>query len=356
VLLAVCLIARPADGASRGRRAGALLGGTVAGFAVLAGPFALAAPSAFVHQTLLDQISRVGSAVPASLRLAHLTGLIDLIGRNGGFALPGASTHSLFAMGAEASTRTVSVGWPAFAAALVAVAVIAAGYLTGWRGRTPLEWFALVTTVLAALAILRYPAFFYHYPDFPAPWLAITAGVAVGSLACLIRGSAPAAQLARRVIGAAVAVVILAVAASEALELSQAQVPATPAAVSQLVPSGSCLIADQVSFAIAADRFPAPSAGCPDVIDSLAVTLSLSGGVSPQGGAGRHPQVIVGWEKIFGQARYVWLQGGSSARIPWTLGGASSAPSPLSPWFAAHFQKIASFPGYGQSTLYVRDH
>ena len=348
VLLAVCLIARPPAGTSRGRRAGALLGGAVGGFAVLAGPFALADPSAFIHQTLLDQVTRAGSGVSMSLRLAHLTGLIDVLTRTGKFTVPGTTAHSLFAMGAEASTRTVTVGWPAFAAAAAVVAVIAAGYLTRVRQRTPLEWFALATAVLATAAVLCYSAFFYHYPDFPAPWLAIAAGSAVGSLACLVQGDAPRARTTRRVVGAVVAVAILAVAAAEARELEPANVPASPASASVLVPKGSCLVADQVSFAIAANRFAAPSPGCPDVIDSLATTLALSGGVSPQGGAGLDPRVVAGWEAIFGKARYVWLQGGSGGRIPWT-------PA-LQAWFAGHFRLLAAYPGYGASKLYVRDH
>jgi hypothetical protein len=219
--------------------------------------------------------------------------------------------------------------------------------LRGLRQRTPLEWFALVTAVLATAAIVGYSAFFYHYPDFPAPWLAITVGAAAASLACLIKGTAPRARLARRVLAGAVAVVILAVAGIEARELAPAHVPASPANVSALVPAGSCLVADQVSFAVAADRFAAPSPGCPDLIDSLAVTLKLSGGVSPQGGAGRAPKVVAGWEAIFGQAKYVWLSGGAPARIPWT-------PA-LQSWFSAHFRLLAAYPGYGASKLYIRD-
>jgi len=348
VLLAVCLIARPPAETSRVRRAGALVGGMAGGFAVLAGPFALADPSGFIRQTLLDQVSRVGSYTPISLRLAHLTGLIDVLGRNGKVAAPGTTTHSLFAMGAEASTHTVAVGWPAYAAAAVGVALIAAGYLTGLHQRTQLEWFALVTAVLATAAIMGYSAFFYHYPDFPAPWLAIAAGAGAASLACLIRGTAARARLARRVLAAAVTVVILAIAGIEARELAPARVPASPSNVSALVPAGSCLVADQVSFAIAANRFAAPSPDCPDLIDSLAATLALSGGVSPQGGAGRAPNVVAGWEAIFGQARYVWLSGGAAARIPWT-------PA-LRSWFASHFRLLADYPGYGASKLYVRDH
>ena len=348
VLLAACLIARPPAETSRAKRAGALAGGTVAGFAVLAGPFALADPSGFIRQTLLYQVSRAGSYVPISLRLAHLTGLIDVLGRGANLVAPGTTSHTLFSMGAEASTHTVAVGWPAYAAAAVGIALIAAGYLRGLRQRTTLEWFALVTAVLATAAIMGYSAFFYHYPDFPAPWLAITAGAAVASLACLIRGTASQARLARRVLAAAVAVIIVAVAGFEARELEPARVPASPANVSALVPAGSCLVADQVSFAIAANRFEAPGAGCPDLIDSLAVTLALSGGVSPQAGAGKMPEVVAGWEAIFGQARYVWLSGGAPARIPWT-------PA-LQSWFSAHFRLLAAYPGYGASKLYVRDH
>ena len=348
VLLAACLITRPPAETSRAKRAGALAGGAVGGFAVLAGPFALADPSGFIHQTLLYQVSRAGTSTAISSRLAYLTGLIDVLGRDGKVAAPGTTSHSLFALGAEASTHTAAVGWPAFAAAAVGIALIAAGYLRGLRQRTPLEWFALVTAVLATVAIMGYSAFFYHYPDFPAPWIAITAGAAVQSLACLIRGPAGRARLARRVLAAAVAVIIVAIAGIEARELYPAHAPASPANVSALVPAGSCLVADQVSFAIAANRFEAPGPGCPDLVDSLAATLALSGGVSPQGGAGRAPNVVAGWEEIFGHARYVWLSGGASQRIPWT-------PA-LQSWFSGHFRLLAAYPHYGASNLYVRDH
>jgi hypothetical protein len=345
VLLVCCLTVRPAPGASRARRAGALLGGIAAAFAVIAGPFALFAPSAFMHQTLLDQVSRVGSGTPVSLRLAHLTGLIDILGRNGRVVSSGAA-HSLFALGAEASTHLVAVGWPAFAAAALAVAVIAAGYLLPPGERSPLAWFALLTAVAATAAIMGYSAFFYHYPDFPGPWIAVSAGIAVGSLACLIHGTAPRAKTARRALAAVIAVVILMVAGVEAREVASVREPASPQAAAALIPAGSCLVADQVSFAIAAGRLAQPRAGCPDVIDSLATTLALSGGVSPQGGAGRQARVSAGWEAIFGQARYVWLSAGFQARIPWT-------PA-LQSWFGAHFRPSAAFSGYGDSKLYVR--
>jgi hypothetical protein len=328
------------------RRVAAVAGGTAAGFAVLAGPFFVAAPSAFVRQTLLEQISRVGQRTPLSLRLAHLTGLVDVLGRNGKIADSGNATYSLFALGAYASTHIVAVGWTAFAAAAVGVAVLAAGYLRAPRRRSPLEWYALATGVLASAAILSYSAFFYHYPDFPAPWLAVATGAAVGALAPA-GGAVVAADRVRRALVALVAVAVLAVAGLEVYELAPARVPGNPSAAVALIPKGSCLVADQVSFAIAAGEFAAPRPGCPDVIDSLAVTLALSGGVSPQGGAAKNPTVGAGWESIFGKAQYVWLSGGARQRIPWT--------SALQRWFHARFRVLVALPGYGNSKIYVRD-
>jgi alpha-1,2-mannosyltransferase len=347
VLLVICLVARPTAHATRVRRAVAVVGGSLAGFVVLTGPFALPDPSGFIHEALLDQVSRVGSGTPFSLRLAHLTGLIDVLGLNGKLIDPASGARSLFAIGAEGSTHFAYVGWPALAAAAVGIALIAAGYLTGLRRHSQLEWFALVTGIIATIAILGYSAFFYHYPDFPAPWLAIAVGAAVQSLVCLIRGTAQAARLARRVVAAAVAVVILAIALVEARELEPAHIEESPASASALVPAGSCLVADQISYSIAANRFPAPGNGCPDVIDALAVTLQLSGGVSPQPGVTPAPKVVAGWEAIFAKAQYVWLSGGSSSRIPWT-------PA-LQSWFSAHFRVIASYQGYGESHLYAKD-
>jgi len=347
VLLAVCLIARPPAGTSRARRAWAVVGGSVGGFAVLAGPFALVNPSAFLHQTLFDQISRTGPGTPYSLRFAHLTGLIDVLGIGGGFATPGTTRHSLFSMGAEASTHDVNVGWPVYVAVALGIIVIAAGYLTEVRKRTPFEWFALVTAVLASIAILGYSAFFYHYPDFPGPWLCIAVGTAIGSLACLIRGSAGRARLSRRVIGAVIAVVILAIGAGEARELSAARVAASPAGAAALIPKGSCLVADQVSFAIAADRFETPTGDCPDVIDSLAITLNLTDAAWSPGSKTPPPaKVVAAWEAIFGKADYLWLSNGFPARIPWT-------PA-MHAWFSAHFRLIAHYKGYGDSKLYTR--
>jgi len=303
---------------------------------------AWAAPAAFLRGTLLFQATRAGQPAPLALRLDHLTGLIDVLGGNGVALTRG--SYSLFQADATASMEPTATS-PALPIALAAAgaALILIPYLRAPRRRTHLEWYALGCAAGACAAILGYSAFFYHYPAFPAPWLAIIIGAAAGAI------PVPAAPRLRAlaVAGATVAcTAFAAVAVLEAIQLTGVAVAANPP-VARHVPPGACVVTDQVAMTIAVDRFTAATPGCPDVVDALAQTLTLSGGISPQGGAGRDPRVIAGWEAILGRAQYVWLSGGHANRIPWT--------SQLDAWFNARFHKIAVYHGYADSRLYERD-
>lgn len=342
VLLVFCLaapgtgdarVAGHAQGAQRARRAGGYVLGMVAGFVIPVLPFALTAPSAFVRSTLFDQAARAGTYVPASLRLAHITGLIDVINTKGHFTLH-AGTHSMFASGGAAATSTVSAGWLPYFAVLLGVAVLAIGYIWEPRRPSPLEWFALATAALAVIAVLSYSAFFYHYPDFAAPWLALAAGGAAGALARAFPGHIPVRNVA---IGA-VALVIIAVAAFQVREVSGLRAPDIYPDQA-FIPVGACVVTDETSLAIAANRFTAWRPGCPDVMDALAQTLVLGNGVSVQGGAAALPRVVAGWHSILARAQYVWLSPTNARRIPWT-------PA-LSIWFTTHFQRLTTHRGLG---------
>ena len=118
-------------------------------------------------------------------------------------------------------------------------------------------------------------------------------------------------------------------------------------AMAHLIPKGACVVTDEASLPIAADRFAGMPPGCPDIVDALAATLVLSNGVSVQGGADQMPEVVAAWKAWLGKADYVWLSPahGSKRRIPWT--------PELSAWFNATFSKLGSYKA-GTGQLYVR--
>jgi hypothetical protein len=346
LILALCLLTRE----RRAPRLRRYVPGLAAGFLLPVLPFLLSAPVAFWHSTITDQATRAGSAVPMAVRFAYLTGTIDILNSAGQVSFD-AGAHAMYAAGASAGVDVSSgVGWLPYTAAALFLALIAFGYRWQYRrrgsqpGRRPghLEWLALVTTVAASAAILGYSAFFYHYPDFPAPWAAIALG---SGAAPLVAGQAGRARL-RRVLTGAVAALIIAVAALQLRETDTSREPEAEN-MAHLIPVGSCVVTDEVSLAIAADRFTARPSGCPVIIDSLAETLVRSNGVSVQGGAGQIASVVAQWRTWLGEADYVWLSPGhnSSRRIPWT-------PA-LSMWFAETFTPVGSYSA-GTGQLYKR--
>jgi hypothetical protein len=212
------------------------------------------------------------------------------------------------------------------------------GYVRQGRRLTPLEWLSLATAVIAAIAVTAYSAFFYHYADFPAPWLALSLGGAAGALAGHRRWSKVAMQVFAVLI---VLVTIIQVREMYPLRRSGAQ------ALAAQIPPSACFVTDEVSISIAADRFANPPAGCPDIVDALAATLVLSNGVSVQGGAQNMPAVVAQWQTWLGKADYVLLSPGhaSQRRIPWTNG--------LWSWFNTQFVPDGTYsPATGQ--LYQR--
>ena len=340
VLLACCVAVRQ----DRARRVRDYLLGLAAGFVIPIAPFLAAAPLTFLRGTITDQAVRTGSSVPIGVRLATLTGLIDILDTKGGISL-NAGAHSMFAAGASAGLPGSSGGgWLPAAVTVALVAVSAAGYAWQSRRLSQLEWFSLVTTVLAAAAVLGYSAFFYHYADFLAPWLALTLGGAAGALAR--RPGRPGRPALRTVLPIVASAAILLVAALQIRETFPLQ-QSSGQAMAHKIPTGSCVVTDEASLTIAADRFADLPPGCPDIVDSLAATLVLSNGVSVQGGADHMPQVVAAWKAWLDRADYVWLSPGhgSARRIPWTPG--------LVAWFNATFAKLGAYRA-GTGQLYVR--
>jgi alpha-1,2-mannosyltransferase len=321
VLLVTCLITRK----QRPGRVRAYLAGLAAGFVVPIAPFVLAAPQTFVRSTLFEQASRVGTTVPLALRLAHVTGLIDLLNTSGRLAWA-ADGRSMF-LGVPFPGAAGAMGWLPYAAVAILAAAISVGYTWPQNPPSQLEWFVLAVAVIAAAAVFGYSAFFYHYSSFVAPWLALALGAGAARLADLTAVRLPLLVLATAV--------ILAAAVIDVHELAPLKVP-DGTRIGQLIPPGTCVVADEASDLISADRFNVPS-GCPDVIDSLATTLAFSNGISIQDGAGHLPAVVDGWQSILSHAQYVLLSPGSARRIP------------ASAWFQRDFRPVSAYQaGIGQ--------
>lgn len=332
VVLAV-IVALACRRAANWRRLAAYLIGLVAAFVIPLLPFVVSAPRVFYHSTIVYQAARVGTYTPLSLRLAHITGVIDLLDYAGRITLT-AGSQSVFGQAVDADTTPTTPHVLPFVAFGLLIVIVAAGYIAGRKTMRQADWFALATSVAALAAILGYSAFFYHYPAFPGPWLAIVAGVSLGTLA--ERAATAVPRLPVRPILAGVAAVVLAFAC--VLQLAEVSALATPkrsTEISGLIPPGACVVTDEVSLAIAANRFDTSEPGCPVMIDSLATTLVLTHGQSVQAGADHNKAAIAAWRALLLKARYVWLSPNHWRRIPFGYNSAQWA------WFTRHFRQIA---------------
>jgi hypothetical protein len=353
-VFALCLLAKP--GSLLLRRLRAYVPGLAVGFLLPVLPFLLSAPGAFLQGTISDQATRDGAAVPLAERLAYLTGTIDILNGQGQIS-PLAGPRSIYVSGPWNVDLSAGIGWLPLVAAALIVAVIAAGYAARLRAAQPLdrpshlEWAALATAVLAVAMVLGYSAFFYHYPDFPAPWLALSAGGAAAGLGSLVsrnertRRAAGLTRLRTRLLFA-VAAVVFCVGAFQSWEVHGMAQPVAENRA-HLIPKGACVVTDEVSLAIAADRFTQNPPGCPVILDALASTLVLGNGISVQGGADKLPRVVAQWKAWLAEADYVWLSpyNGSFRRIPWT-------PALLA-WFSEHFRPVGDYTN-GTGQIYKR--
>jgi alpha-1,2-mannosyltransferase len=279
---------------SRPRQAVRFVAGVAAGFLIPVLPFAALAPRRFFDSVIVGQLARAGARTPLAFRLQYLTGLA-------GWQPP----HLLL--------------WIAAVLIVAAVAgTAAAATATSGRLPSPLEWFAIVTTVAVIAAFLIPDAFYYHYSAFLAPFLAMAFALPAARLTGSLRWTAPPDRLQRRV--AAVAGLVILVLP---LALPGAQDSPTPTyaqalpAIERAIPSGACVVSDQVSVLISADRFLAAAPGCPVIVDATGTSFALAGGRSPAD-AGSVPALAQLWRQAFGAARYIVLTPASQQRIAWS--------------------------------------
>ena len=265
-----------------------LAAGIAAGFVLLAGPFFIADPNAFVREVVLDQFGRGGQRTPFALRVGYLTG---------------------FPVWPINDTAWVAAPWLA-----AAVAGLAYPYFRVRARLGDLERIVLACLAVILVAMLVPPDFFYHYAAFVAPFAAMAWAYALERLRPL--------RAARRRLPpwALVPVALGAMAVASAVHLSgyQTGVVDPSAAVKAVVPAGACVVTDTEEISILSDRFFASKPGCPVIIDAFGTDLAYNHAVPPADVTAVSTRLEDFWISAFARADYVVLSANNAARIPWT--------------------------------------
>jgi hypothetical protein len=319
------------------RRVVSYLAGVAAGFLIPVLPFGILAPVQLYQGVITAQIgTRVHPLrVPIWQRLKDLTGLANIHG----------TTHPILLT----------------AGVLILVAMLGGLLLVTivTRGRPPtLDVFAVVTAVLVTVMFRLPDQFHYHFGGFLAPFLALGLALPASRLLSGPWRSAPGSTAFSPAVtwcAAALAAVVLIGMADVQVQWERKQGPKVPMSLinsaHRLIPPGACVLTDEVSLTIMADRFISTTPGCPVFLDSTGTDLALSHGRLPGSGAARYPALAALWRSAFSHAQYVWLSFLAAKRVPW--------PAGLLSYFHAHFTLILSVPSsttgpHRTSSLYRR--
>jgi alpha-1,2-mannosyltransferase len=319
------------------KRAGILIGGVAAGFVIPVLPFAIAGPSQFYRSLITAQVGYRAHAV----RVGVLLRLRNMIG------FP-------YALGWSKSLLLLAV----LALVVFVLVTQAAAIVVTRQPQPPLDWFATISAVLIVGMFLWPPQFHYHFAEFLSPFMALTLALPVSRLlggaqpdggvaVTWPRTSGPKAARQAGLAITAVAALALVVVAAFQFRFESATprvIGPIPATIDRLVPPGACVLTDQVSVTLAANRFVSTDPGCPKMVDSLGSTLALSDGLKPQTGAANVPAVNAAWNQAFSHAQYVILTATNTRRIAWS--------PQLEAYFASHFTQLYESPR--RLILYVR--
>ena len=307
-------------------RAARFVAGVAIGFLVPVIPFALAAPRRFYNSFFAAQVFRVvPSRTPVEKRLRLMTGIGQVL-------------------------HLGSTGVLILSLAIVAliVATLPVAWLVTRRPLTDLDWFAVGSCTLIVAAFLWYAQFFLHFPAFLAPFLGLSIGLAAARLTrpaaaepCSTGSSTTRPRSTGRgwiewTVAGLITLGVLALAipqANQERSVTPRVSAAALAAVRRIVPPGACVLTDQVSYTIAADRFYSTTPGCSLLVDSIGTDYALGHGRDGSSGAARYPAVDAVWHNAFAHAQYVWLSVRYNPhRIAWT-------PA-LRSYFHSHFHRV----------------
>lgn len=285
------------------------------GFAVPVLPFFVASPGGFTSQVLVQQLFRKSS--PGET-LSVIQRFIAMVGLSGTWL----STHG-----------TIVILVLAVAAVFVVVACVRPPRLT------PLDSFFLWASIFTSLGLLVAAQFINYYGYFSEPFLLGLFAIALNRMSQPSRALAdrlPLRPHMRKLVSTILAAALLILVVtfpfytttyySNTTRTLGFHIPAV-APITNTIPAGSCVIYDDVSLGIAANRWPSSVPGCPHVIDPFGMWLAWGYHLKPA------PVAFVAvWKSYFQRAQYVVLSGPKSNFIPWNHG--------LRKWLKSHFHLL----------------
>jgi hypothetical protein len=154
------------------------------------------------------------------------------------------------------------------------------GYLAacraGARLPTVLDWYAVVGPA-AVTGMLLWPyGYWSHYGAVAGPFIALVLALPAG----LLRPAVHRHQIVPLMAVCAVAVVVIAALGLRqfATETRLRTSTSLAARADRLIPPGSCVLTNDSSLTISADRFVPASPGCPAMTDAYGTLLAMTDG------------------------------------------------------------------------------
>ncbi|MGO9204691.1 MAG: glycosyltransferase family 87 protein [Candidatus Limnocylindrales bacterium] len=311
------------------RRMRAVAAGAVVGFVLPCLPFFIAAPSAFVREVFFDQLGR-NDRVTVSV---------------------GTRIEMIMGIGSPANVSRGGTGellLGVLAGATVAV------YLVCIRRMTRFEWYVALSAVAVIVEYNVSKEFFDHYAYFPAMYLSLVLGIVCSRLRDGVAPMVPTKGIWLRglhagcAVGVALVVTLIVlgiphIVGYEYRYVAGSTLPAGP--IDAALPAGACVVSDQVTVLLEANRFDPAGPGCPEVIDNYG-TFIADDDETPPPGANIPMSFIDLWKSYFAKSDAVVL---SSAYSSWIPSDAS-----LRLWFAANFRRVVA--GDSNVDVYVNEH
>lgn len=301
--------------------------GVIAALGVLVLPFFLLAPSQFIQQVIVSQLSRPTSNVSTTsvgVRLAMIIGLSS-----------------------KPSQAQADLAVMLF---FVFAAVVVVTFFLLRRATGPLDWFALFGSVLTVAGVLRAPEAFWHYMYVSTAFLALLVALTVGLIAAAIPSPKTAGQLSWRWLsGVAVStVVIFSGVALIPHDIDFAN--SFPGAaddpsewIDGLIPAGSCVVADVATILIVSNRLVSSSSDCPATVDAYGAWLNAGDHLPPSQAKTPPAELVESWKSDLEKLDYLVMSNDYSSFFPWTAETKAS--------FAKNFRKVGT---RGRLVVYER--